>query len=47
MLMWCKLITDYTFGKGVKIRTSLNMVYFLCIVGSYEAYHSPIGLKVV
>ena len=45
--MWCKLITDYTFSKGVKIRKSLNMVYFWCIEGLYEAYLSPIGLIVV
>ena len=41
------LITDYTFGKGVKIRRSLNIVYFSCIVGLYAAYLNLIGLKVV
>ena len=45
--MWCKLFTDYTFGKGVKIGTSLNIVYFWCIIGLFEAYLNLIGVKVV
>ena len=44
--MWCKIII-YTFSEGAEIRTSLEIIYFWCLVGLYEdlsQYNFKIGV---